>query len=55
MPIPRKKLTAENLAAAITEATSSHTMQANARALGEKIRAEAGLAEAVKCVERFLH
>lgn len=53
-PIPRKKLTAENLAAAITEATSSVTMQANARALGEKIRAEDGLAEAVKWVERWL-
>ncbi len=53
-PIPRKKLTAENLAAAITEATTNRTMQANARTIGEKIRAEDGLAEAVKWVERFL-
>lgn len=54
-PIPRNKLSADNLAAAITEATTNHTLQANARALGEKIRAEDGLAEAVQCVERFLN
>jgi sterol 3beta-glucosyltransferase len=53
-PIPRKKLTADNLAAAITEATTNRTMQANAQALGEKIQREDGLAEAVKWVERFL-
>lgn len=53
-PIPRKKLTADKLAASITELTSSRTIQANARALGEKIWQEDGLAEAVKWVERFL-
>lgn len=53
-PIPRKKLTEDNLAAAITEATGNRTMRANARALGEKIQQEDGLAEAVKWVERFL-
>lgn len=53
-PIPRKKLTAENLSAAVTETTTNRTIQANVRALGEKIRAEDGLAEAVKWVERFL-
>lgn len=53
-PIPRKKLTADNLAAAITEATGNRTMRANARALGEKIQQEDGLAEAVKWVERWL-
>ena len=52
--IPRKKLTADNLAAGITEATVNRTMQANARALGEKIQQEDGLAEAVKWTERFL-
>jgi UDP:flavonoid glycosyltransferase YjiC (YdhE family) len=52
--IPRKKLTADNLAAAITEATTNHTLRANARALGEKIRAEDGLGEAVRRVERWL-
>ena len=53
-PIPRRKLTAEDLAAAITEATTSRTMRANARALGEKVHAEDGLAESVRWVERFL-
>lgn len=53
-PIPRKKLTANSLAAAIRELTSNRTIQANAQALGEKIQQEDGLAEAVKWVERFL-
>jgi len=53
-PIPRKKLTVESLAAAITEATTNRAMQVNARALGEKISAEDGLEEAIKWVERFL-
>lgn len=52
--IPRKKLTADNLAAAINEATSNRTLQANARALGEKIQQEDGLAEAAKWVEYFI-
>lgn len=52
--IPRKKLTVDNLASAITEATTNHTLRANARALGAKIRAEDGLAEAVRRVEQFL-
>ncbi|MCL4248656.1 MAG: glycosyltransferase [Anaerolineae bacterium] len=54
VPIPRKKLTADNLTAAIKEATTNRTLLANARALGEKIQQEDGLAEAVKWVERFL-
>jgi UDP:flavonoid glycosyltransferase YjiC (YdhE family) len=53
-PIPRKKLTADNLAEAIAEATTNRNLQASAQALGEKIRAEDGLAEAVKWMERFL-
>lgn len=53
-PIPRKKLTADNLAAEITEATGNRTIQANARVLGEKIQQEDSLAEAVKWTERFL-
>ncbi|MBK8020607.1 MAG: glycosyltransferase family 1 protein [Chloroflexi bacterium] len=54
VPIPRKKLTADNLVAAITEATSNPAMKARAVALSEKIAVEDGLAEAVKWVERFL-
>lgn len=53
-PIPRKKLTVESLAAAITEATTNRAMQVNARAIGEKISAEDGLEEAIKWVKRFL-
>lgn len=53
-PIPRKKLTADNLAAAIMELTSNRTIQANARALGEKIQQEDGLTEAMQWMERFL-
>ncbi len=54
VPIPRKKLTADKLAAAINEATTNHVMQANARSLGEKIRQEDGVGETVKWVERNL-
>ncbi len=52
--LPRKKLTAEKLAAAITEATTNRAMQAKAAALGEKIAAEDGLGEAVKFVRDIL-
>lgn len=53
-PIPRKKLTADNLAAAIKELTSNPSIQANAGALGEKIRAEDGLELAAEAVDIFL-
>lgn len=53
-PIPRKKLTTENLAAAITEVTNNHSLRANARQLGEKIHAEDSLGEAVKWVNSYL-
>jgi sterol 3beta-glucosyltransferase len=53
-PIPRKKLTSENLAQAITQAMSNTTMRQNARALGEKINAETGIANAVTAVKKVL-
>jgi UDP:flavonoid glycosyltransferase YjiC (YdhE family) len=53
-PIPRKKLTVENLSHAIQTATADTKMRDNARALGEKIQQEDGLAMAVKMVERYL-
>jgi UDP:flavonoid glycosyltransferase YjiC (YdhE family) len=53
-PIPRKKLTVENLSAAITELTSNPTIRANAQALGEKIRQEDGVTEAMRWLEVFL-
>jgi sterol 3beta-glucosyltransferase len=53
-PIPRKKLTSENLAHAISQAMSNATMRQNARLLGEKINAENGIANAVKAIKNHL-
>ncbi|MEZ4667953.1 MAG: glycosyltransferase [Anaerolineae bacterium] len=53
-PIPRKKLTADNLAAAIIEATSNQAMRERAQELGKKIETEDGVGEAVKAVQQFL-
>ena len=49
-PIPRKQLTLENLAAAIQSAVSDQAMRARARTLGEHIRAEDGIGQAVAAV-----
>ena len=47
-----KQLTAEKLAEAIQIAVTDSTLRARAAALGEKIRAENGLARAVEIIER---
>jgi UDP:flavonoid glycosyltransferase YjiC (YdhE family) len=47
-----KGLTAEKLAKAIRMAVNDPTMRARAAALGEKIRAENGIARAVEVIER---
>ena len=47
-PIPRKELSAERLATAIDVATTDRSMQARARALGERLRTEDGVAAAVE-------
>ncbi|NQT04331.1 MAG: glycosyltransferase family 1 protein [Planctomycetes bacterium] len=52
-PIPQKKLTVEKLSAAIREVTVSQTIRQNAEALGEKIRNEDGIANAVAIFERI--
>ncbi len=52
-PIPRRKLTSERLAAAITTATTDQNMQARAAALGERIRAEDGVARTIEIIEAF--
>lgn len=52
-PIPRRKLTSERLAAAITTATTDQNMQARAAALGERIRAEDGIARTIEIIEGF--
>lgn len=53
-PIPHKKLTAENLAAAITEALRPE-MKARARELGGKIREEKGADVGGKSFHQFLN
>jgi sterol 3beta-glucosyltransferase len=52
-PLPRKRLTAEGLAAAITQAACDDAMRARAAALGEKIRAEDGAARAAALITAF--
>lgn len=50
-PIPRKHLTVDNLAAAIKTVTSDAAMRERAARLGEKIRAENGVAHAVEIIQ----
>ncbi len=52
-PIPRRKLTAEGLAQAIRTAVSDPTILKNAADLGERIRAEDGIARAVAVIEQI--
>ncbi len=51
-PIPQKRLTAEKLASAIREVTTNPAICQNAAALGERIRAEDGIASAISIIER---
>jgi sterol 3beta-glucosyltransferase len=51
-PIPQKNLTAEGLTAAIQTAVSNADMQHHAAALGEKIRAEDGVTQAVQFITK---
>jgi UDP:flavonoid glycosyltransferase YjiC (YdhE family) len=53
-PIPRKKLTADKLAAAIQEATTHHQMRDKAAELSRKIANEDGIGIAVEAVQKFL-
>jgi UDP:flavonoid glycosyltransferase YjiC (YdhE family) len=53
-PIPRQRLSAERLAAAIHTATSDKVMQARAAAVGRQIRAEDGVAQAVAAFHSHL-
>ena len=53
-PIPRAKLTADKLTAAILEATTNRPMQDKVAELSKKIAAEDGIGEAVKAVRDFL-
>ncbi len=53
-PIPRKALTVEALTRAIHTVTEDPTLQANARALSEKIAHEDGLGEALRSIAQFI-
>ena len=53
-PIPQKKLTAENLAQALQVAAKDITVRKKAEALGEQIRGEDGIANAVAAIEGIL-
>jgi sterol 3beta-glucosyltransferase len=53
-PIPRKQITTQRLADAITEAVSSDAIRQNAKNLGEKIRAEDSIANVVNVVRRYI-
>jgi sterol 3beta-glucosyltransferase len=53
-PIPRSKLTTDNLAAAIAEATTSPAIRQKAAELGAKITAEDSVDEAVSTIREFL-
>ena len=51
-PIPRRRLTAENLAEAIQRALSDTRMRKRASSLGERIRGDDGVAQAVNVIEQ---
>ena len=51
-PISRKRLNADNLTAAIEQAISNTQMRTRAASLGERIRAENGIARAVETIEQ---
>jgi sterol 3beta-glucosyltransferase len=53
-PIPQKRLTAENLAAAIREVTTNPAIGRRSRELGERIRGEDGVANAVSALRSAL-
>ena len=52
--IPRNKLNADNLANAIQQAITDPTMRQKAHQLGKKIRAEDGVANAVKAIQTII-
>lgn len=52
-PVPRRQLTSQRLAEAITRAVTDTGIQARARSLGEQIRREDGLGKAVEILEGY--
>ena len=54
-PILRKELTVQRLADAITQAVADKEMHRQAAAMGERIRAEDGVARAVETVSKYVN
>lgn len=53
-PIPRRRLSAEQLAAALRTATGDEGIKARAAALGQRVQTEDGVARAVELFHRYL-
>jgi UDP:flavonoid glycosyltransferase YjiC (YdhE family) len=53
-PIPRKKLTSENLALAINEMVSNQAMRERAAMIGEQIQSEDGVARAIDVFHQYI-
>jgi sterol 3beta-glucosyltransferase len=53
-PIPARKLSAKALTEAILEAVGNDDMRLHAQSLGERIRGEEGVAQAVRIIEKYL-
>jgi UDP:flavonoid glycosyltransferase YjiC (YdhE family) len=53
-PIPRKKLSAERLALAISTATHDKAMQERAVTIGVQIRAEEGINHAIQVIRQYI-
>lgn len=53
--IPRKQLTAQKLAAALLRIKGDDAMRARAAALGEELRREDGVAQAVELIEKYVN
>jgi len=54
VPIPRKKLTGDNLAEAFTRMSNDETMKRLAFKLGEELRGEDGVAKGIDYIENFI-
>ena len=53
-PVPRLKLDAEKLAAAVQQATQDERINEKARELGDRINQENGVSQAVELINRYL-
>ena len=54
-PIPRKNLTVERLAGAISKATRDENMKEKARLIGDQISAEDGIAKAIQSIRPYIN